>query len=325
MATPISPRPRLGRGLSALFSTSDPVADSQNGAQSRPSAESATDPIGFSDKGVSKQAERFNTVLVDSVDTNPHQPRRTFDDTSLQELAASLKMNGLIQPIIVRPAGERFELIAGERRLRAARLAGLKELPAIVRDVDRPTQAQWALVENIQREKLNPIDRAVAYQDLLTQLNLTQAELAQRLGEQRSSIANHLRLLDLMPFVRDLVSTGVLTLGHAKVLAGLTDIQEQQRLANLIVSRGLSVRELERLAEKAGDPKVLTAKDMRLSAHLTDLERRLTQHVGLRVSFQKSAAKGKGKVVIHYASLDQFDALLQKLGYSASDMNDSST
>ncbi|MGN6724531.1 MAG: ParB/RepB/Spo0J family partition protein, partial [Tepidisphaeraceae bacterium] len=190
-------------------------------------------------------------------------------------------------------------------------------VPVILRDADRPSQAQWALVENIQREDLTPIDRALAYRDLIAQLGLTQAELGNRLGEQRSSIANFLRLLELEPIVRDWIATGALSLGHAKVLAGLTDKAQQVVLAERCVSQGLSVRDLERnvasTQKNQGPPPTTPPR----SAHLAELESRLTQHVGLRVNVQKSAAKGKGKVVIHYANLDQFEDLLRKLGYEA--------
>ena len=165
----------------------------------------------------------------------------------MAELAASLKHNGIIQPIVVRQVGQTFELIAGERRWRAAKLANLKAIPAIVREVDTYTQAQMALVENIQRETLNPMDRARAYQVLMTQLGTTQAELAVRLGEDRSSIANHLRLLELGDAVRQYVTVGQLSLGHAKLLASIADTQLQEQLAKRVVNQELSVRNLEKL------------------------------------------------------------------------------
>lgn len=307
MSTPPTPRPRLGRGLNALFAGAKaPDAPPSTAAEPTSTAGSST-PL----------REQLLHVPVSDIDVNPHQPRRTFDEASLQELAASLKTNGLIQPLVVRRSGDRYELIAGERRLRAARLAELPSVPVILRDADRPSQAQWALVENIQREDLNPIDRALAYRDLIAQLGLTQAELGNRLGEQRSSIANFLRLLELEPIVRDWIATGALSLGHAKVLAGLTDKAQQVVLAERCVSQGLSVRDLERSVastqKNQGPPPTTPPR----SAHLAELESRLTQHVGLRVNVQKSAAKGKGKVVIHYANLDQFEDLLRKLGYEA--------
>lgn len=241
---------------------------------------------------------------------NPHQPRHEFDDAKLAELAASLKSNGVIQPIIVRQAGDSYELIAGERRYRAARLAGLETIPAIVRDVDSFTQAQMALVENIQREDLNPLDRAQGYHTLLDQLGLTQAELASRLGEDRSSIANFLRLRDLAEPVQALIRMGRLSMGHAKLLAGLANLAEQERLANLATTQDLSVRNLERLL--AGTPVTPQAAPIP-SAHVQDLEKSIARQLGMRVQV-RSAKKGKGRLVIHYGSLDQFDELLNRLG-----------
>jgi ParB family chromosome partitioning protein len=243
---------------------------------------------------------------------NPRQPRRTFDDTTLAELAESIRANGVIQPIVVRSVGiDRYELIAGERRLRAARIAGLSAIPAILKSVDDLTQAQLALVENIQREDLNPIDRALGYQTLLSELGLTQAELASRLGEERTGITNHLRLLDLAGPVRDMVRSGQLSLGHAKVLAGLNDADEQLRLAQIVAGQGLSVRNLERLLSEA--PKARPEKTAP-SPHIKELETTMTRSLGMRVQVRSGTNKTRGRVVIHYANLDQFDALCSKLG-----------
>jgi ParB family chromosome partitioning protein len=173
-----------------------------------------------------------------------------------------------------------------------------------------------ALVENIQREDLNPIDRAQSYRALMSQLGLTQAELASRLGEDRSSIANFLRLLDLAEPVRELIRGGKLSLGHAKILAGIDDILEQQRLANLVVAQELSVRNLERLVQndRSSDPPPQRAPGT--TPHLQDLEKSIARQLGMRVQL-RSARKGKGRLVIHYASLDQFDELLNRLGVRA--------
>ena len=203
--------------------------------------------------------------------------------------------------------------IAGERRLRAAKLAGMTALPAIVRDVDSFTQAQMALVENIQREDLNPIDRAQSYRTLMDQLGLTQAELAARLGEDRSSIANFLRLLDLAEPVREMIRDGTLTLGHAKILAGVDDILEQQRLAELVVAQELSVRNLERLLQDAASNEPPPRREPSVTPHLQDLEKSIARQLGMRVQL-RSGGKGKGRLVIHYASLDQFDELLSRMG-----------
>ncbi len=302
-------RPRLGRGLSSLMSavaepTMDIAAPSSIISSKIPESNTAL-----------QTAPLANTPLevpLTSINPNPHQPRKAFAEESLKELAASLRSTGLIQPIVVRQVGEGYELIAGERRWRAAKLAGLAVVQVIVREVDAYTQAQMALVENIQRENLNPVDRAAAYQMLMSQLGVTQAELANRLGEDRSSIANHLRLLALAPPVRDWVAGNHLSLGHAKVLASITDLAEQIRVAQLCVDQGLSVRNLERILANNADS-VKQPKIVSVSPHVQDVEKSLARQLGMRVELKQQGDKGKGRLVIHYASLDQFDDLIQRL------------
>jgi ParB family chromosome partitioning protein len=268
---------------------------------------------GVPDIGRADKDTAPSEIPVGSISVNPHQPRRSFDETALSQLAESIKSSGLIQPIIVRPVDSGYQLIAGERRLRAAKIAGLTSIPAIVKDVDGLNQAQMALVENIQREDLNPLDRAAAYRTLMDQLGLTQAELAGRLGEDRSTIANHLRLLDLADPVRAHLAAGRLTLGHAKLLAGVADVLEQQRLAELVVSQDLSVRNLERLMQSPTNPPPVKSPAVS-SAYISDLEKSISRQLGMRVQVRRSGSKGKGRLVVHYGSLDQFDQLVGKLG-----------
>jgi ParB family chromosome partitioning protein len=257
-------------------------------------------------------------IALSEIVPNPHQPRKAFNDATIAELAASIRSTGLIQPLVVRKVAGGYQLIAGERRWRAAKMAGLTMVPAVVREVDSFTQAQMALIENIQREDLNPIDRALGYRTLIDQLGLTQAELAGRLGEDRSSIANFLRLLELSEPVRNLVRDGQLSVGHAKLLAGVADAAEQQRLANLVLAQGLSVRNLERLLQQGGTTPPPARADKTPSAHIQDLEKSISRQLGLRVQLKTSGAKsGKGKLVLHYSSLDQFDDLLARLNVSA--------
>ncbi|MBC7784396.1 MAG: ParB/RepB/Spo0J family partition protein [Burkholderiales bacterium] len=312
-------RPRLGRGLSALLAGTEPSAVRESTETS--TRTSTPNPVmrSVGTDGISQSVETtvngpWRLLPLDAISPNPHQPRRHMDEAVLAELAASLKSSGLIQPIVVREVDGAFQLIAGERRFRAARLAGLTEIPCIVREVDSYMQAQLALVENIHRADLNPIDRAAAYSSLMTQLGLTQAELAARLGEQRSSIANYLRLLDLVPTAQDLIRDGRLTLGHAKVLAGITDTVEQLRLADLCTSQDLSVRNLERLVQSTTSAPATRSTISQPSAHLKDLETNLSRQIGLRVEVRAAPRKGRGRVVIHYTSLDQFDELVRKLG-----------
>jgi ParB family transcriptional regulator, chromosome partitioning protein len=311
MSTATKNRPRLGRGLSSLISISNLPVESEvvpgNAAPTPTSSPKNAAPASASGTPL--------LIPIDSIRPNPHQPRRTINDASIAELAASMKSSGIIQPLVVRRTNDGFELIAGQRRWRAAKLAGMTEVPAFARDVDSYAQAQMALVENIQREDLNPIERAQAYRALMDQLGLTQAELATRMGEDRSSIANYLRLLDLTESVRTMVRDGRLSLGHAKLLAGVPDILEQQRLAEVVISQGLSVRNLEGMLQSESNGKPLR-KPPTVSPHLADLEKSLARQLGLRVQV-RSGAKGRGRLILHYSSLDQFDELLQKLGARA--------
>lgn len=312
-------KPRLGRGLSSLISVSELPVERElptPPATETAASDLAQQPVASPNANVPKQG--ITELAIEEIAVNPHQPRRRMDEASLSELAASLKGTGLIQPIIVRPEGDRYELIAGERRWRAARLAGFKTIPVIIKDVDAFAQAQMALVENIQRENLNPIDRAAAYRALITQLGLTQAELAQRLGEDRSSIANYLRLLDLSDVVQMSVIDGRLSLGHAKLLASVPDILEQNRLGQLVVTQELSVRNLERLIQEQKQTVQPLATRATTSAHLLDLERTLSRQLGLRVQIRSAGrSKTKGRLVCHFANLDQFDDLMTRLGLSA--------
>jgi len=305
-------RPRLGRGLSSLISVPShphPVVPPQ------PAPAPAAPP-----KAPDGRPLDLN---IDLIAPNPHQPRHTFNEATLAELASSMKAAGIIQPIIVRKVGETYQLIAGERRLRAAKIAGLTQVPVIVKDVDALTQAQLALIENIQREDLNPIDRATGYQTLLKELGLTQAELALRLGEDRSTIANFLRLLDLAEPVRELIRDSKLSTGHAKILASVADILEQQRLANLVVQQELSVRNLERLLkspETVPAPAAASETATSVEAHMKSLARSIGRQTGWRVQVRASARqKGAGKLVIHYGSLDQFDEICERMGVNLAD------
>ncbi len=302
------PKSRLGRGLSSLMNASS-AGDAL--AENVVSGARATDdrvPLGI----------MMLELPVDELVPNPHQPRRQFDEASLRELAESIRTTGLIQPVVARGTAEgAYELIAGERRWRAAKIAGLATLPVILRDVDPVMQAQMALIENIQRQDLNPIDRAAAYRALLANLGLTQAELADRLGEDRSVIGHYLRLLDLTPAVQAMVADSRLSVGHAKVLAGVTDAGEQTRLAELAVTQGLNIRNLERLLSTAGAGQVPEHPGPVSSAHLADLEISLSRQLGMRVQVRASGGKGRGRLVFHYGSLDQFDDLMIRLGVAS--------
>ena len=332
---PISAAPasRLGRGLGTLLRVNlpaPPQAGSDQAGQpgGRPAAAEASAVAPTVGPTIIVQSGPAHIPLT-AIRPNPHQPRREISQASLEELASSIKANGVIQPILLRkdaaPApgitpdasGATYTLIAGERRWRASQKAGMATIPSIIREADEFTGAQWALVENIHREDLNPIDRGFAYQALMGQLGLTQADLAIRLGEDRSSVASFCRLLTLSEAAKNYIRAGELSIGHGKVLAGVPDVLEQTRLAELAVSQQLTVRNLERVVQKLLEGKAALppeAEPKVVSAHLVELERRISGQLGMRVQLRAGRSKGKGRIVMHYASLEQFDSLMEKLG-----------
>ncbi len=253
---------------------------------------------------------------------NPSQPRQHFDESALEALASSIRSAGVMQPIVVRPErGGRYTLIAGERRWRAAGRAGLATIPAVVRDVDDQVAAEWALIENLQREDLNPLEKAEAFRALADTFGLTHAEIAERVGLDRSSVSNFLRLNELDDFCRDALRAGTLMMGHARALLGIEQPDVRARVARLAVRHGWSVRETERQVVQhlavstppaTHDPVKPAATTNR---HLADLEARLSRHLGTRVRIQPSRRKGRGKLIIDFYSLDEFDGLMQRLGF----------
>ncbi|MCY4610235.1 MAG: ParB/RepB/Spo0J family partition protein [Gammaproteobacteria bacterium] len=274
---------RLGAGVDALLS-----------ARPKPVAES--DDSGLQD------------IPLDKLRPSPYQPRTQFDDQAIETLAASLKEQGAIQPILVRQAGGQYELIAGERRVRAARAAGLESLPAMVRDLSDDEAATVTLIENIQREDLNPIDEAQALRGLADRLNQTHEQVAERVGRARATVTNLIRLLELCPEVQQLVRDGKISMGHARVLVPLP-ANRQKKLAQAILDEDLSVRETERRTKKT---KPSSPPDP--DPDLTRLQQRLSDHLGCPVSL-RSGRKG-GSLVLHYSSEDSLQGLLERLGYS---------
>lgn len=231
----------LGRGLGAFFP--EYQEDEATGNSNK-----GDDTEGV-EKNVVKPEDRVNIVLfvpVDHIRKNPHQPRKEFDEERLDELAASIKKHGLIQPITVRYIGEkRFELISGERRLRASKLAGIKEIPAFIREADDEQSMAFALIENIQREELNPLEVALGYKRLLEEFEYTQAEVAERVGKNRTTVTNMLRLLTLPDFIQSALKANKISMGHARALITIEDEQIQQKILKKVVDKGLSVRQIE--------------------------------------------------------------------------------
>jgi len=256
-------------------------------------------------------AGEIQDLPLDQIMPNRYQPRREFADWELAELAESVKQNGLLQPILVRRKGDGFfETIAGERRLRAAKLAGLRSIPAIVRNSTDEQSMELALVENLQRKDLNPMEAARAYHRLINEFAFTQDTVAQRLGKDRSSIANFVRLVNLPNEIQMLVESGAISTGHAKVILGLPRPEAQIKLARRIVEGQLSVRQAEKAA--ADESRVSKVKtSMRQQKAYPDLEDRLQKRLGTRVSILKS--RRGGKIVIHYFTSAELDRLLEAI------------
>jgi ParB family chromosome partitioning protein len=252
-------------------------------------------------------------IPVAEIHPNPNQPRQDFDPESLAELVDSITRNGILQPIIVRAEATGYQLIAGERRWRAASQAGLATIPAIIRNATENESLELALIENIQRKNLNPIEQARAYRDLIERFGLTQEEAAERLGKNRSSIANILRLLDLPQDIQESVSRGTLTMGHARALLGLADRTQQRRIAERIVGEDLSVRHTERLvnAELRGIEQKPQEREEK-PPHVLDLEAKLRIALGTRVTIEQLKAD-RGRVVIDFFSHDDFQRILGRL------------
>ncbi len=256
-----------------------------------------------------KKALGIIEVALDKIIPNEYQPRKVFDDGKLKELAASIKEQGVIQPVIVHRAGSGYQLIAGERRWRAARLAGLKTIPALVKEATKRELLEMALIENIQREDLNPLEAAEAYKRLQDEFHLTQEDLAKRVGKERSTVTNFLRILGLSKEIKHDIAAGNLSMGHAKAVLSLERVRDQAQAASLIVRKGLSVREAEALAARIKNPP--KERKTRLSHELKAVEEKLKKALGTKVSI---AAKSKGgRIVIEYYSDEELDRILEKI------------
>lgn len=258
--------------------------------------------------------ETSSVVMLNIIDVQPNanQPRRKFDDEKLDALADSIKANGIIQPIIVVKHDDMYMIVAGERRWRAARKAGLKEIPAIVQDYSDKQIMEVALIENLQREDLNPVDEAMGYKTLMNMFSLTQEQISERIGKSRSAVANSLRLLNLSEAVLDLIKEGKLTEGHAKVIMSLKDPSEQLAAANAVINKGLSVRETEQLVKaKLNPPRTIIKPNRQLAEYLSDLEDNISKTMGTRVKIHHK--NGKGKIEIDYYSNDEFERIMEYL------------
>jgi ParB family chromosome partitioning protein len=283
---------RLGRGLDALLGSAANGGDTTVGVA---------------------QPE----VPIDAIDQNPLQPRKTFDSDELASMAESIRANGILQPLVVRQQGDRFQLVAGERRLRAARAVGLASVPVRVVDFNDQQVMEASLIENIQRTDLNPIEKAQGFKDYLERFHMTHEVLAKRLGMARVTITNLLGLLDLPGEIQDEVRRGQLTTGHAKILKGITDRDRQLALSKEIIARGLSVHGTEAyLKQIVQEPQQPVAREERpvieKTAHVQSIEDDLRQHLATRVEI-RLRAKDKGQIVLSFESNDDFERLLEVL------------
>ncbi len=300
------PKRVLGRGLSALIP-----------ATSRPAEQAHTAPAPTTSAADDLSGLRFIPLV--KIALNPFQPRQEFSTEQLAELTESIKQHGVLQPVVVRPKGKTtFELVAGERRFRAATQAGLKEIPAIVRDIDDKSSLAIALIENIQRQELNPVESARAFQRLLTEFHLTQTELALEVGKSQPSIANALRLLSLPESILDSLSSGAITEGHAKALLSVELDDHRIALWKAVLQSGLNVRETERRAAATKTiPRGITfavepARPTEIDLETDRLEQQLSLTLGTKVKIRFSGRE-KGRIELEFYALDHLEDLLQKL------------
>ncbi len=278
----------LGRGLDALLGGDEPAA--------KPAVATSDTP---------------RELPVDQLQPGKYQPRTRMDQDALKELAESIKTQGVIQPILVRPVGDnKYEIIAGERRWRASRMAGLQSVPVVIRDIPDNQALAVALIENIQREDLNPLEQAIGIQRLTSEFGMTHQSAAESLGRSRTAVTNLLRLLELAPPVRDMLADGRLDMGHARALLALPALR-QIELANEIAAKGMTVRDVEkRVGEWVSRPKPRVPRTV--DRDVARLQEELSQKLGTQVQI-KQKSKGRGALIVEYGNLDQFDGLIEKL------------
>lgn len=304
----------LGKGLSDLIPTGDFGSSNNKSSGKNTVTKTVTKEVV---KEVVKEVEK--TLKITEIEPNHGQPRKNFDEDALNELAESIKQFGVLEPLIVTKKDKYYEIIAGERRWRAARIAGLKEVPVVIRDYTPKEIMEISLIENIQREDLNPIEEALAYESLINEYNLKQDEVAERVSKSRSTITNSLRLLKLCDKVRQMVIDGMLTTGHVRALVPIEDEELQYEVAMAIFDQNLSVRETEAFVKKVlkqleetHKPEAEKQAEKDLSVFYSELETRLKDILGAKISI-KAKNNGKGKIEIDYYSQDELDRITEML------------
>ncbi len=302
---------RLGRGLSTIVGNRGTKTPPKSGAANGPAG---SNPAHSDAKPVE--------LPIDRIRPNPLQPRLDFDQDALAELASSIKLHGVLQPLVVRSSKDGYDLIAGERRLRAAKQAGLAAVPVVIRDCSDREAAEIALVENLQREDLNAIERAFAYQRYMEDLDATPEALAHRLGQSRSNVLNYTRLLTLHSEVQAMVIEGLLPMGQARAIAGVVVAERQLALARMAVRRNLTTRQVEELAKRGEvEERQAVSRETNeqqgqqgVSRHFAELEHAMSRALGLKVALKPARNGRSGRIVLHYANLDEFDRLSKALG-----------
>ena len=324
---------RLGRGLEALLGRSfeaqsqdAPVGEQQyESFEAAPQFDSGSyQSHASTDENVTRPADGQQWLGLVSIDRNPYQPRTNFDEAEIADLCDSIRTHGFLQPIVVRPFDGRYQLIAGERRLRAAQMAGWERVPVQIREVPDQQMAELAIVENVQRKDLNPIEKAASFKRYMDEYGCTQEEVANRVSIDRSTVANLLRLLELPEEVKAMLTRGDLTAGHARALLPLGDEHEQMEFARRIQKESLSVRAIEQAVSEHirrtdGEPLSIVDADgnsrpspLQPGQHIRDMEEQLSLAMGAKVEIKQSA-KGRGRITIHFASHEEFDRLRSSL------------
>ena len=307
-------RAHLGRGLESLLG---PVQKTPPGDTARSNPAHKADPPLSLPPDAQMQRSQFE-IPLSQIKANPYQPRTVWNEVELEELTRSIRENGVIQPIIVRKNGDSYEIVAGERRFRAASQAGHENIPALVRSATDEEMLELALVENIHRTDLNPIERARAYQHFIQSFSLNQTEAARKLGEDRTVVANHLRLLDLPKDLQDMLTGNQLSMGHARALLALPSDELRRKLANRAMAGRLSVREVERLVRKYLETdKEPAEKKQTKESYILDLESRLQSILGTKVSISAKKKGHRGRIIIDYYCLDDFERLTEQMGLTA--------
>lgn len=286
----------LGKGLDAFFPPINAGVTKEN--------ESV--PINISKDNV-------NEINIEHIITNNGQPRKIFDEKAIEELAESIKKYGIIEPIVVSKEGSKYEIIAGERRYRAAKVAGLEKIPVVIKEYDEKAKSEVALIENIQRKDLNILEEAQAYKDILEKYNLSQDELAKSIGKSRSSISNSIRMLKFDDKIKNYILQDKISEGHCKVLASVQNKDVQIKLANKIVEEGISVRKLEEVIKQIEEPKIKKIPVNTANIWIKDIEEKFKSFFHTKVEIKPDKNNKKGKIVLEYYSNDELDRILEKI------------